>query len=122
MSLTDEDQQILETVKRRYGGDLSRFLKDAAQGLKARLKRRERARKDAFRKEAEEEERLFGKDEEPQPVKKEVPPPPPEPPKEEEKPRRPSLLNLAELQATFQKQLQEGPVKIPTLITSTKKS
>ena len=126
MSLSADEQLILHTVKNRWGGDVERFLKDAAQGIKARIKQREKIRRYRFRKDAEEAEEAYGpsKKVEEEPKKKEADtPPPPKPQQEEpqeEKPRRPSLLNLAELQATFQKQLQEGPVKIPPLITTTK--
>ena len=119
MSITEKDIELLETIKSHLKAnyDITRFLRDATQGLKTRQKNREKARK-YWKKKYEEEEGIVGNTEtnpqtEPEePKKEEV---------QEEKPRRPSLLNLAEIQAKFQQGLKEGKeLTLPPLITDTK--
>ena len=143
MSVTDNDKELLDLIKSHLSKnyDITRFLRDATQGLKNRQKNREKARK-YWRKKYDEEDGIVEKTEtNPQTDSVEVPKPvkntetnpqtdsvevpqksvEPVPEVQEEKPRRPSLLNLAEIQAKFQQGLKDSrELSLPPLITDTK--
>ena len=116
--MSEEDSKILNRVKSLLNPDYSfeRFILDAITNKKLRYHQREKK----ARRKVEKAAAAAALAAAPPPEAK-APPPPPEPSKEEEKQRRPSLLNLAEIQAKFHQGLkEEQKIVIPPLITSTK--
>lgn len=115
------DETILSKVKSLLNPDysLDRFILDAVTNKKLRYHQREKK----ARRKAEKAAAAAAAQEAKEQEKSEEAHAPEPQPNEQEKPRRPSLLNLAEIQAKFQQGLKDdtGALKIPPLIQSTKK-